>query len=718
MFDRIVQPNYRNIVLWSLALLIAAASVAYTAGARAWLRAGDDPPVIDAQACVYEAATQRLVIRGSQFQSGVRLSINTPAGSLAFTALSVADASTIYVEGVSEASLQNGVILTLTNPGNLNTTTVVLNSVPTAISVPTRRVGTTGEMVVRETLQQNQLSQAEVEQIIAQAVAQAEANGLKASIAVVDAEGRPLSVFNMTGAPASTRVGVGNRRCTPSGNALPPLPCGLEGVSVPICLAAISKAVTGSFLSSQGHAFSTRTASFIVQEHFPPGVNFQASGPLFGVQFSQLLCSDVNPKAPLGLSADPGGLPLYKNGIKVGGLGVEGDGRYTADIDPSDNDVSFEELATLAGTRGFDAPATITGDKIIVNGIRFPYVNAAVPPPASVRPFNQLAGAVTPCVCLNPQNPTPATCLAPLTTRSSQPSEFIPATLPGAPTGRINTRLFPNGVNSFGGTPDLPREEVIRLLTQAAKQASITRAAIRQPQNSPAEVNITVCDADGKILGIFSTIDAPQFGFDVSAQKARTAAFYSNAATATRLRQAGLGKYVDAAANDGLRLDGSVAITDRAGGFLSRPFYPDGIDNTLPGPFSVPIQDFSPFNVGFQLDVVRENYFENVIKFILSLNTNNPDLAAIIDALTPPCGSPTLAALANGAQIFPGSVPIYKNGKLVGGLGISGDGVDQDDIISAMGSTGFEAPLEIRSDRVFVRGTRLPYVKFPRHPNL
>src|SRR5205085_6060580 len=113
-----------------------------------------------------------------------------------------------------------------------------------------------------------------------------------------------------------------------------PFPCGLEGVSVPICFAAISKAVTGSFLSSQGHAFSTRTASFIVQEHFPPGVNFQSSGPLFGVHFSQLLCSDVNPKALLGLCADPGGLPLYKNGLEVGGVGIEGDGHYTLDPDP------------------------------------------------------------------------------------------------------------------------------------------------------------------------------------------------------------------------------------------------------------------------------------------------------------------------------------------------------------------------------------------------
>src|SRR5262249_30101427 len=153
------------------------------------------------------------------------------------------------------------------------------------------------------------------------------------------------------------------------------------------------------------------------------------------------------------------------------------------------------------------------------------------------------------------------------------------------------------------------------ILAQAAKQAFITRAAIRQPLGSAAEVNITVCDVDGKILGIFSTADAPIFGFDVSAQKARTAAFYSSATAATRLRQAGLGKYVDAAARDGIRLDGTVAMTDRAGGFLSRPFFPDGIDGTLPGPFSVPILDFSPFNDGLQLDAVTANYFENILKF-------------------------------------------------------------------------------------------------------
>ena len=75
---------------------------------------------------------------------------------------------------------------------------------------------------------------------------------------------------------------------------------GLEGIRLPVRrpsvnidpLAAIAKAVTGAYLSSEGNAFSSRTASQIVQEHFNPREDFQPAGPLFGVQFSQLACSD------------------------------------------------------------------------------------------------------------------------------------------------------------------------------------------------------------------------------------------------------------------------------------------------------------------------------------------------------------------------------------------------------------------------------------------
>jgi hypothetical protein len=65
---------------------------------------------------------------------------------------------------------------------------------------------------------------------------------------------------------------------------------------------------------------------------------------------------------------------------------------------------------------------------------------------------------------------------------------------------------------------------------------------------------------------------------------------------------------------------------------------------------------------------------------------------------------------------FPGSVPLYKGGQLVGGIGVSGDGVDQDDIVAAAGATGFAPPIAIRADQIILDGARLPFLKFPRNP--
>ena len=52
----------------------------------------------------------------------------------------------------------------------------------------------------------------------------------------------------------------------------------------------------------------------------------------------------------------------------------------------------------------------------------------------------------------------------------------------------------------------------------------------------------------------------------------------------------------------------------------------------------------------------------------------------------PNCTGPgTDPRIANGIQIFPGSVPIYRGDTLVGGVGVSGDGVDQDDMVAFLG---------------------------------
>jgi len=512
------------------------------------------------------------------------------------------------------------------------------------------------------------LTSDDVRTIIAQAVSAAVQLGHKVSIIVTDREANVLGTFTMTGAPATTTI----RSVGASGQ-------GLESLVVPASLAATSKAGTSALFSTGGNAFTTRTAGFIIQEHFPTGISFRPGGPLYGVQFSSLPCGDIKrPALPLGLSGDPGGLPIYKNGELAGGIGIEGDGVYTVDRDPTDFDQPFEELIAASGVRGFEAPALIRGDNILVDGIRLPYSNVTTPPAPATIPFAELAG--TGSIFIPPA------------------SAFIPAIVGGV-SGEVDTRFFPFIAGTTpSGASALSAADVQAIIAHAAQQANITRAAIRQPLGSNARVTIAVVDAAGQVLGVFRQKDAPVFGFDVAVQKARTAAFYSSSNAATLLRGAGFGSYVDRAAADGLRLDGSIAFTDRAGGFLHRPFFPDGIDNTAPGPFSTGIGAWSVFNVGLQLDLIKTN------------------LLATLAGTPSPCTS--IPNLPNGIQIFPGSVPLYKNGVLVGAIGISGDGVDQDDLISAAGGNGFSPDPAIRSDQVFVRGVRLPFLKFPRSPNL
>jgi len=516
------------------------------------------------------------------------------------------------------------------------------------------------------------LTVGDVQTIISQAVSAAVSLNRAVTVSVTDREANVLGVFVMTGAPATTTI-----------RSVGTLGQGLEGTVVPASLAAISKAGTASLFSTGGNAFTTRTAGFIIQEHFPPGVQFRSGGPLYGVQFSSLPCSDIKkPALPLGLSGDPGGLPIYKDGMAVGGVGIEGDGFYTVDRDPSDFDQPFEEVIAASAVRGFDAPALIRADNILVDGIRLPFTNIANSLTPATLSFGSLPGVVPVAFPI----------------RSAQTSEFVPANVGGV-NGEVDTRFFPFVAGASPAGPNaLTVPDVQTIITHAAQQANITRAAIRQPLGSNARVSIAVVDAAGTVLGVFRQLDAPVFGFDVAVQKARTAAFYSNASAGILLRGAGFSSYADRALADGLRLDGSVAFTDRAGGFLHRPFFPDGINNTAAGPFSTPLSDWSPFNVGLQLDLIKTN------------------LLAAIGGATVPCT--TIPNLPNGIQIFPGSVPIYKNGVLMGAIGISGDGVDQDDLISAGGGNGFSPAPAIRSDQVFVRGVRLPFLKFPRSPNL
>ncbi|MBW8753307.1 MAG: heme-binding protein, partial [Sphingomonadales bacterium] len=170
---------------------------------------------------------------------------------------------------------------------------------------------------------------------------------------------------------------------------------------------------------------------------------------------------------------------------------------------------------------------------------------------------------------------------------------------------------------------------------------------------------------------------------------------------------------------DPAALTGQTAFTDRAGGNLSRPYFPDGEVGRPPGPFSRPIEAFNPFSTGLQSALVQASVKAHV-GFVLAGGADVPQQC-------PHIASPR--KLANGIQIFPGSVPVYRGAQLVGGLGVSGDGIDQDDMISFLGlnnggarvgTIGNAAPA-MRSDTVVINvgaGVRLRFVNCPFAPFL
>ena len=548
------------------------------------------------------------------------------------------------------------------------------------------------------------LSVAEVQRIVAQAANEAQARGAAATIAVVDRVGNVLAVFRMNGA-APTFIITSARGV--SG--------GLEGLAgLPAELGAISKAITGAYLSSEGNAFSSRTAGQIVQENFNPGEVNAPGGPLFGVQFSSLTCSDVvrtgagvgaGPKgAPLGLSADPGGLPLYKAGSLVGGIGVIADGVYGIDLDVGDVDADLDELIAVAGSQGFAAPATRRGERILVDGrsLRFVDSEALRADPAAAPPFGALPGALVDV----PGFFSPPAVVAGAAYGTAA-SGYRPATHPAfagldafvLDDGAGNARFAP-----IAGTDGLMTQaEVTAILAEALRVANRTRAQIRQPLGSSAQVSVAVVDTEGALLGLVRTPDAPVFGTDVAVQKARTAAFFSRPDSAAAL--AGAGTYVaDLQAIIPGALTNGIAYGARTVGNLARPFLPDGINGRPPGPLSKPFSAWSPFATGLQLDLV------------------------IGRLLAPAPGDCTaLPRIRNGIQIFPGAVPIFRGSTLVGAIGISGDGVDQDDLIAFLGlaragralGTGIaNAPAARRADTIAVPGGQLRYVACPVAPFL
>jgi uncharacterized protein GlcG (DUF336 family) len=112
---------------------------------------------------------------------------------------------------------------------------------------------------------------------------------------------------------------------------------------------SVQKARTALFFSATNRAYSARTAGFLAQSLYPPGINDTQPGLFFGLQerFSIITpptsivatnrvngavfttSTNVNPNLPNGITIFPGGFPLYRNGVLIGAIGVSGDGTRT-----------------------------------------------------------------------------------------------------------------------------------------------------------------------------------------------------------------------------------------------------------------------------------------------------------------------------------------------------------------------------------------------------
>ena len=419
---------------------------------------------------------------------------------------------------------------------------------------------------------------------------------------------------------------------------------------------AVALARTGAFFSNDQAPLSSRTVRFISGIHFPPGVSNQPPADLYGIENTNRGCTLVND--PNFTNKIPPSLTLS------GGFGL---GVITGKTDTNDSN------ATAVNPGG----VPIFYKNVVLGGIGVVTSSSD----ANVAEFAAFTGSTTartgPTDTFGPTPAPPGVVFIggvalPFVNQTSLPSGFSAGPVGGtgsflvAPTNSQGPPpegdLIPLSGGPIGG---LSATEVTQILDNAEATANTTRAAIRLPIGSRTRMVIAAADLDGTIIGLRRMPDSTVFSIDVAVTKARNMVYFNSASRT-------------AADLNGVPID--TAVTNRTIGFGAQPLYPPGIDGSNAGPF---------FNL-YTMDLAN------------------------------PCtqGFQTGGANANksGIVFFPGSAGLYRNGTLIGGLGVSGDGVDQDDYVTSGGTLGFEAPATIRADQVTDQGVRLPYFKFPRNP--
>ena len=229
-----------------------------------------------------------------------------------------------------------------------------------------------------------------------------------------------------------------------------------------------------------------------------------------------------------------------------------------------------------------------------------------------------------------------------------------------------------------------------------------TRAMIRLPINQPARMTISVSDETGAILALYRMPDGTVFSSDVAMTKARNAYYFSTREGYEVLRNvAANGEHDKYSWTPEPPAGKGWALTARTISFLGQPLFPPGIDLEE----ELEEQDSEP---------QRGPWFDLYVYDTKNVCTEGPGASR---------GGNRNFLNQSGIVWFPGSVPLYRGDRVIGGLGVSGDGVEQDDYVSLLGSEGFHPPDELRVDNSVMtdakgRAVRVPYLKLPRNPEI
>ncbi len=398
-----------------------------------------------------------------------------------------------------------------------------------------------------------------------------------------------------------------------------------------------------------------------------------------------------------GIATLPGGVPLYEYGTLVGGIGVFFPGRTGFATEENSSlsllfnpnrpdrtlEAEFMALAAEGGSSqlglrvgalggvaplpGFDFPAPridlvgITLDVIGPGGTQGPnfLVNYA-------RTFLGVGMGTLAGGSLQPVNAGGALCL---------PGQQVP-------DGYLVTPHDGVGITAA---------QVQVIIENGIIEANKTRAQIRTPNSQTTRMVFAVTDSTGEVLGLYRMPDATVFSIDVAVAKARNTAYYNDPAQIQPQDQV-----------PGLLAGAS--LTNRTFRYLAVPRFPISIEEGAPGPFSIlndpNINPATGLQNGPRLAPAA---YTSVVGFdSFNVGTN---FHATTDLRN-----------QNGIVFFPGSGSVYINQRVVGGFGVSGDGVDQDDVVTTGGINGFDAPANLRADQFLVRNVRLPFRKDPRNP--